>query len=199
MAARADPVSKMLGHPFGHEEMRLLWPAISTLGGAYLVLAERFAVGRARVLLVWGPVSDVAVDDDQGRAVLAAFGRLERPLEQVNVVGVAHARNVPSVAHEARGDVLAEGELRVPLDRHVVVVVNPTEVREAEVSRQGRGLAGNALHHVAVAAHREHAVVEHVKTRTIERRREPSPGYRHADARGDALAQGTGRGLDARG
>jgi len=61
------------------------------------------------------------------------------------------------------------------------------------------GLAAHSLHHAAVAAKREDVVIEESEIRSVEVPRQPIGSYRHADAGGDPLAEGTGRRLDARG
>ena len=60
------------------------------------------------------------------------------------------------------------------------------------------GFGGDALHHVAVAAHRVDIVPEDLEALAIVAIGEPRLGNRHADAVADALAQRTGRRLDAR-
>ena len=85
-------------------------------------------MGRAGILLVRRAVGDVAVDDDQRRAILHVLERLERPVEHFQIVGVADASDVPSVADEARSNVVAEGPIGVTLDRDLVVVVDPAKV-----------------------------------------------------------------------
>jgi hypothetical protein len=67
------------------------------------------------------------------------------------------------------------------------------------MGRQGRRLARHALHHVAVAANRVHAVVEQREVGTIEAIRQPARGDRHAGAVGTTLAKRPRRGLDPRG
>ena len=98
-----------------------------------------------------------------GRSCVA----LERPRRRVairsSVVGVADAGDVPAVAHEARGDVVAEGEVGVAVDRDVVVVVDPAEVGELEVAGERGGLVGDALHQAAVAADRVDVEVEELE------------------------------------
>ena len=132
-----------------------------------------------------------------GRVGLA-LERLERAAEHLAVVGVADARDVPAVADEARGDVLGERQARAALDRDVVVVVDPAEVREPEVAGQRGGLGRDALHHVAVAAERVDVVVEELVAGAVEVRGLPVAGDRHADGGRHALAERTGRRLDAR-
>ena len=154
---------------------------------------------RTRVLLVGGPVTDVAVDDDERWPVGARAERADRPLEECEVVGITDTRDVPAVAGEARRDVLAEGERRGALDRHVVVVVEPAQICEAEMARQRGRLARETLHHVAVAGEGVDVVVEHREVRPVEVHGQPPGGDRHPDARRDPLAEGTGGRLHAGG
>src|SRR4029453_8435825 len=84
-------------------------------------------------------VSDVAVDDHQGRTVGGSLEGGDGTLEQVEIVGVADAHHVPAVRQEPAGDVVAEGQLRVALDRDVVVVVDPAQVGDAQVAGRRAG------------------------------------------------------------
>ena len=155
-------------------------------------------MGRARALLGRRAVGDVAVDDDQRRALGLVLERLERAREHRAVVGVADAGDVPAVADEARRDVVGEREARGALDRDPVVVVDPAEVLEPEVAGQRGRLGGDPLHHVAVAAQRVDVVVEELVAGAVEVRRLPLGRDRHADRGRDALAERPGRRLDAR-
>ena len=148
------------------------------------------------VLLVRRAVADVAVDDDQRRPPLLALEDLERPGEQLEVVGVAHPGDVPAVADEARRDVVAVGELGAAVDRDVVVVVDPAEVVQALMAGDRAGLARDPLHQVAVAADRVDVEVEQLGA---EVRAEPLAGDRHPHGRRDALAERAGGRLHPRG
>src|SRR6266496_5476692 len=64
--------------------------------------------------------------------------------------------------------------------------------------RERRRLRTDTLNKAAVAAHRVDRVVEGVEARLVVAAREPALADRHAHAGGDALAERTGRGLDAR-
>ena len=198
-AAGAEAAAEVVRYGVGHQELRVRRPAVRLLGQTDLVLAERLAVRGARVVLVRRPPGDVAVDDDERRTVGAGLERREGLSEQVEVVGVADPHDVPSVGEEPARDVLREGEVRPPLDRDAVVVVDPAEVREAQVSGERGRLAGHALHHAAVAAERVHVVVEERVVRAVVARRQPAPCDRHPDAGRDALTEGPRRRLDAGG
>ena len=159
-AARPDALLKMREYLIRDQELRIWRPAVMTLRQPDLLLAQRFAVRRARVLLVRRTVGDMAVHDDEGWSIARALERPERTLKHLQVVGVADARDVPAVPDEARGHVIAERQRRIALDGDVVVVVDPTEVIELEVSCQRGGLAGDPFHHAAVAAQGVDVIVE---------------------------------------
>src|SRR5438552_2843989 len=127
-APRTQAAPEVLPHAVGHEELRILRPPIGTLGQPDLLLAQRLAMGRARILLARRAVGDVAVDDDQGGPVGGPLESPESPLEHLEIVGVPDPRDVPAIAEEARGDVLAERPLGMSLDGDPVVVVDPAEV-----------------------------------------------------------------------
>ena len=67
-------------------------------------------------------------------------------------VGPVDGLDVPAVGLVARGDVLAERDVGVVLDRDLVVVVDQREVAELLVAGERGGLAADALLEVAVAA-----------------------------------------------
>src|SRR5436305_2062915 len=94
---------EMLHHAVGNVEFRVFRPAVVFLGELDLGIAERFAVSAACVLLVGGAVSDVAVDDDQSRAVRCLLGGIEGALQHLEIIGIANSAYVPAIAHESRG------------------------------------------------------------------------------------------------
>ena len=198
-AAPRHAVLEMLAHPVRHKKLGVFRPAVAALGEAYLLLAERLAVGCARVVLMRRAIADVAFDDDQGRHVRCAPENLNGLRQPLGVVGVAHAMDVPAIGQEARRDVVAERQIRVSLYRDAVAVVDPAEVAEHLMPGKGRRFAGHALHHVPVAAHDINVVVEHREVRAVEMLGEPASGDGHADARGAPLAQRPGGRLDSGG
>src|SRR5258708_7864197 len=88
---------EVLAHSAGHEELRVLRPAVRALGEADLFRTERLAVRGAGVLLVRRAVADVAVDDDEGRPIVRPLEGSEGALEHVEVVRIADADDVPAV------------------------------------------------------------------------------------------------------
>ena len=156
-------------------------------------------MGGGGVLLVGRAVGDVAVDDDQRGPVGRVLEHAEGALQHVEVVGVAHPRHVPAIAEKAHRHVVTEGERGMSLDRDVVVVVDPAQVRQLEMPGEGGGFVRDALHHAAVAAEGVDVVVEHREVGPVQVLAEPSARDRHAHARGEALAERARGGLDARG
>ena len=112
----------------------------------------------------------------------------ERALEHLQVVGIAHARDVPAVPEEPRRHVVAERQRRVALDGDLIVVVDPAQVGQLEVPGERGGLAGDPFHHAAVAAERVDVVIEQIESGTIEVAGQPAFGDGHADAGGHALS-----------
>ena len=194
--ARADPGGEASRHRVGDQELGVLRPAVEALRLAHLLLAERLAVGGGRVLLVRRAVADVAVDDDQRRPVVGRPEGLERPSDLPEVVGVADPGDVPAVGHEPPGDVVVIGDLGAPVDRDVVVVVDPAEVVEPLVARERRRLVRDALHQAAVAGDHVGVEVEQLVAGAVEVRRLPLRGDRHPDRRRHPLAERPGGRLD---
>ena len=157
-------------------------------------------MGGAGVLLVRRAVGDVAVHDDQRRPVARAQEGAEGPRQHLQVVGVADAGDVPAVADEARGHVVAEGQRGVALDGDVVVVVDPAEVGELQVAGERGRLGRDAFHHAAVAAQGVDVEVDQVlEAGLVEVGGHPAAGDGHADAVGQPLPERAGGGLDAAG
>ena len=135
-AARADSGREMFVDAVGHEELRVLGPSVAALGEADLLLAERLAVRRGGVLLVWGTVADVAVQDDERRPALRLLEDCRGRARCARCRWRRRPARRSSRKPEPRRDVLREGDARVPLDRDVVVVVDPAEVVQAQVTGQ---------------------------------------------------------------
>jgi hypothetical protein len=79
----------------------------------------------------------VAVHDDERRTVLCVLERGERARQQVQIIGITDAQDVPAVAKEARSNIFCESERGTAFDGDLIIVVDPAQVRELEVSGQG--------------------------------------------------------------
>ena len=100
--------------------------------------------------------------------------------------------HVPAVGKEARCDIVAESQVRVPFDGYPVAVVNPAQVTQHLVTGERGRFARYAFHHVAVAAYRIDVVVEHHEVGPIEMLGQPARGHGHAD-RTDRRGPGAAR------
>jgi hypothetical protein len=196
-AACADAATEVIDDAVGHEELRVLGPTIGPLGEPDLLLTERLTVSGVRVVLVRRSPADVAVDDDESRAIGAGLERLERAVEQIEIVRVTDADDVPSICEKTPGDVLREREIGASLDRDPVVVVDPAEVREPQVPSERSGLAGYPFHQAPIAAERVDVVGEERVVGAVVTRGEPASRDSHSHARRDALPERTRRRLDA--
>ena len=188
----------MLAHAVRHQKLGVLGPAVAALGEAYLLLAERLAMGGAGVVLMRGAIADMTLDDDQGRHVVVRRKVSIACANRSRIVGVADALHVPAIGEETRRDIVAESQIRVALDRDPVAVVDPAKIAEHLVTGERGRFARHTLHHVAVAAYDINVVVEHRVIRPIEMLSQPAPGERHADAVAAALPERASRCLDSR-
>ena len=179
----------MVAHRVGNEELSVLRPAIVALGEPNLLFAKRLAVRGGGILLMRRAIADVAVQNDEGRPILGLVKHVERVLDAIDVIGVAHAQNIPAITEKAGRDVLGKGDARIAFDGDVIVVVNPAEVIEREMAGERCRFRTHALHHAAVAAHRINVVVEDLEAGPIVAVREPCFSDRHANAGGDALPE----------
>src|SRR5262249_37075544 len=153
-SARANAGLEMTVDPVGHEELRVLRPAVAALRYTNLFVAQGLAVRLRSVLLVRRPITDMTVQNDKSRTAFRVPGDFERALDSVNVIGIAYAQHIPAIGEESRGYVLREGNVGIAFDGDVVVVVNPAEVIETEVSGEGGSFRRDPLHHAAIAADR---------------------------------------------
>src|SRR5262249_54701434 len=122
---RADAVGKVLIDAVGYKKRGVCGPAVELFSEANLLLTQRLAVGRCSILFVRGAVADVAVQHDERGAVFGLAKNIKGMLDALNIVGVADAQDIPAVRQKSRRDILSKGDARFPLDRDVIVVVDP--------------------------------------------------------------------------
>ncbi len=183
---------------FGNVEGGLRRPPHDLLGAPHFLGAERRAVRVGGVALRRRRIGDVGPEYDQRRAIGLGAGGVERGGDPVEVVAVTHPDDVPAVRFEPALDVLGEGEGGVAVNGDVVVVVQHRELAEPQVPGEGGGLAGHALHQVAIAREGPGPMVHDRVSRPVEMPAEEALGDGHPDRVREALAQGAGRGLDSR-
>src|SRR6185437_15144704 len=95
--------------------------------------------------------------------------------------------------------VLVEGPIRGTVERDVVVVVNPAEVRKLQMAGKRSGFAGDAFHEVAITANGVYVEVKDLEAGLVEIYSEPFAGDSHSDAIARALSERAGCGFDTGG
>ena len=123
-----DPFAKMFSYAVRHQELCILRPTVKLLDQSHFFFAQGLAVRRVGVLFMRRTVADVAIHDDQGGPVCGLVERVERARQHRQVIGIGHARYVPSISHKASRNVLAERPIRRTIEGNVIVVIHPTEI-----------------------------------------------------------------------
>src|SRR6478752_5855430 len=131
----------------------------------------------------------MAVQNDERGPAFRLLEYRERLFDSANVIGVANAQNVPAVSEKTRSHVFGECDVRVPFDADVIVVVDPAQAIETEMTGERSSFGSNAFHHAAVTADGVDVVIEDFKTWFVVSVGEPFLGDGHADAGRDTLSE----------
>ena len=75
-----------------------------------------------------------AYETPRGPAIFRLKDHTKRLFDSANVIGIADAQNVPAVSEKTRGHVFGECDVRVSFDADVVVVPDPAEIIQAEMT-----------------------------------------------------------------
>src|SRR4029077_6236499 len=140
----------------------------------------------------------MAVQHDERRPAFRLLEYRERLFDSINVIGIADAQNIPAVGKKTRGHVFGKCDVRVPFDADVIVVPDPAEVIETEMTGEGGSFGSNAFHHATIAADGVDVVVEDFETWFVVSVAQPFLGDSHADAGCDTLSERAGRGFHSR-
>src|SRR5437879_12384597 len=92
------------------------------------------------LLLAGGAISDVAIHDDQSRAIVGMQKSLKSAGKHFLVICIPYARDIPPVPDKTGSYILAERPVRMALDRDSVVVINPAKIREFEMARDRKSV-----------------------------------------------------------
>jgi hypothetical protein len=159
-----------------------------------LVVEQGVAVAVGVAFLAAGALGDLGLAGDEGRAVLP--GRPAQGGGDLAEVVAVDGLHRPAIGLEPGELVAGLRDGRLAVDGGVVVVEQDGQLVQAETPGDRGGLVADALHQAAVAGDHPGAVVDDV---VAEPGGQVALGHGHADGGGDALAQGAGGGLDARG
>src|SRR4030095_11873351 len=140
----------------------------------------------------------MAVQNNERGPAFRQLEYRERLFDSGNVIGIADSNNVPAVGEKARGHVFGECDVRVPFDADVIVVPNPAEIIQTEMTGERGSFGSNAFHHATVTADGVDVVVEDFKTWFVVWWGEPFLGNGHANAGRDTLSERAGGGFHSR-
>ncbi len=140
----------------------------------------------------------MAVQNDERRAPLRLSKDFQRLFNALTIVSVANPQDIPAIRQEASRNILGECQARAAFDRDVVVVVDPAEVVEAQVTGQRCRFMRNALHQAAITTDRINVVIKDVESGLVVAAREPLPRDCHPNTSRNALPQWPGCGFDSR-
>src|SRR5262249_36956702 len=141
---------------------------------------------------VWRSVANVAVNYDQRWPIVALLEFSVSAREHVEIIGVADASYVPSVADETSHHIFAERPVGGTVERDAIVIVDPAEIRKLQMSGERSCFAADAFHDVAVAADGVNVEIEKFKAGAVECCAEPLARNRHAYAVSSTLSQRAG-------
>src|SRR5581483_1628228 len=129
-AAPSNALGKAFVNSLRHEKLSVFWPTVIALGKADLFLAQRLAMRRTSVLLMWSAISDVTIHHEERRPVGRCLETAKCTSEAFRIIGIADARHVPAIAEETHRDVFAKRQRCIAFDGDVIVVVNPAKIRK---------------------------------------------------------------------
>ena len=198
-AADTERTCKMRRHLGWHAERLVDGPAIRLLGPLDLLGTEGRAVRLVRARLLGRPVADHALHDHERGLPLLTLEGFECFPQRGRVVGIGDPLDPPPETLESPTHVLGKGEMRLALDRDRVVVIDPAEIRQAEMPGDRRCLRRHPLHEIAVATEHVGVVVEDDVAGPVVVGSQPLRGHRHADGVAAALAERAGGRFDAGG
>ena len=156
-------------------------------------------MGCRGVVFAGRAVANMTVHDDHRRPVIGGQKFFIGRCQLAELVGVLHMGDVPPIGLEPLSHVLGEGDVRVAVNGHVVVVEDPAQVRQLEMASKRGGLTADAFHQAAFAAERVNIEVEDVEARLVVGSAKPFAGHGHADACRQTLPKRAGRGFNAGG
>ena len=173
-------------------------PPQSFFGEPDFFRAQGGAVGSGRVLLVGATVGDVGAGTNEGRAVQFGARRGQGLGHCIEIVAV-DLLHVPSVGFKPLGDIFRKRQAGVALDGDVVVIVQIDKLAQLQMTGQGGGLRGHALHQVSVAHDGIGEVVHNGMSRTVEGSRQIAFSQRHSHPVAETLPQRAGGSFHAGG
>ena len=136
MSALANAISKLFQHAVWNQEVSVFRPAIRLFSKAHFIFTQGFAVRSIRVLLMGCAIADMAVHDDDRGPVFGGQEFAERFRKRAEIIRIAYVDHVPAVPSEAHRNIFAEGPVRGTIQRDLVRVVDPAQIRQLQMASQ---------------------------------------------------------------
>ncbi len=181
---------KQVAHGIGNIKILIFRHAQGLLGGLDLFNTQGLAMRLVGIMQMRGPVRNVRMGDDQGRAVLLRLGGEDRLIDFLIIMPV-NFENIPFIPDKALAHIIAVGQIRVALDGDVIAVIKNHQLVQAEVTGKREHLMRNALHHIAIAAEHIRLVIHGSIHSAIEAGGHHALGKRHPGSHAAPLPQRT--------
>jgi len=185
-----------LGVDVGRNFERAVVPLQRFTGQGDFRVTQWGAVAVFFTLLVRRTETDGGLAADQGRLRALASG-VDGSLDLFRIVAVDIADHLPVVGFETLRGVVGEPAFDFAVDGDAVVIVEGDQLAQAQRAGQRSDFVGNAFHHAAITQEHVGVVIDDVVARTVELRAQDFFSQCETYGVGQALAQGTGGGLDA--
>ena len=136
----------MRARQFWNIKGRLDRPAQILFGQPHFICAKRRSMRFKTVLLVGRTIADVGARQDQRRTPGFGAGGAQRAVDGRDVVAVGNRLDMPAIGFKAARAILGEGEIGCGRQRYIIVVVEVDQLAELEMTGEGCGFRGDALH-----------------------------------------------------
>src|SRR5258708_2574904 len=116
-----DSGPEVLIHSVGNQKLGVGRPAIRLLDELDLFFAQRLAVRSARILTMRRTITDMTIDDYDGRSARRARGSPQCVLDAIQIVGIPYAKDVPSIRQKSPCHIFGDRDIGVALVGAVIV------------------------------------------------------------------------------
>ena len=178
----------MLIYAFRYDELLTTVPTVSFLGQSNFVDSERCTVCCMRICFVWRTETNDALQNNNGRFARRVLKALHCSTNGIQIVGILDCHCVPSESLKFRGRIFRKCQIRFTFDRDVIVVINPAEVIQFQVTSNRCCFATDSFHEVAIGAKYVYVVIKEIRSVSIKTCGFPFGSHGHANTCANTLA-----------
>ena len=173
-----------------HVEALILRPSQILLRSFCSLRPQRLAVRLVRTRL-GASVTDHRAHPNQRRPRRLCLRSKNRSLNRHQVVPICHMLHMPVISLEPPRHILCKRELRRPIQRDQVVVIQHNQLAQTQCARKRSRLMRDAFHQVAVSAQYIRVVVDDVVRIAVINRRQMFFGSRNSHRHAESLTKRT--------